>query len=247
MKLDENIMQFLTQLLKPQRLTEIVDIGANPIDGDPPYKVLLDNKLCRLTGFEPQAEALQQLNNLKSDLENYLPYAVGDGQKHILNICRYSGMTSLFKPNMNTLDHFIALKPNAEIIQEVEVETLVSFMTLYENQPSMGDVDVELRAQGFVPHCFAALKKWPIAPFMFEQNPRQPLNQLLEADLVYVRDFTRSDLMESEQLKHLAIIAHYCYQSFDLALRCMMVLQQRGVLSVADIQLYIQHLNQPPQ
>ena len=70
MKLDENIMQFLTQLLKPQRLTEIVDIGANPIDGDPPYKVLLDNKLCRLTGFEPQAEALQQLNNLKSDLEN---------------------------------------------------------------------------------------------------------------------------------------------------------------------------------
>ena len=289
MKLDENIMQFLTQLLKPQRLTEIVDIGANPIDGDPPYKVLLDNKLCRLTGFEPQVEALQQLNNLKSDLENYLPYAVGDGQKHILNICRYSGMTSLFKPNMNTLDHFIALKPNAEIIQEVEVETLklddideieqldflkidiqgaelsvfqsgrnklqhavaiqteISFITLYENQPSMGDVDVELRAQGFVPHCFAALKKWPIAPFMFEQNPRQPLNQLLEADLVYVRDFTRSDLMESEQLKHLAIIAHYCYQSFDLALRCMMVLQPRGVLSEADIQLYIQHLNQPPQ
>jgi hypothetical protein len=35
----------LTALLAPARLTEIVDIGANPIDGDPPYKSMLLNKL----------------------------------------------------------------------------------------------------------------------------------------------------------------------------------------------------------
>lgn len=61
--------------------------------------------------------------------------------------------------------------------------------------------------------------------------------------MVYVRDFTRSELMDSEQLKYLTIIAHYCYQSFDLALRCMVVLQQRGVLTETDLQLYLQHLN----
>jgi hypothetical protein len=33
--------QFLLDLLKPHRVTEIVDIGANPIDGDPPYKPML--------------------------------------------------------------------------------------------------------------------------------------------------------------------------------------------------------------
>ncbi len=46
--------QPLLDLLKPQRITEIVDIGANPIDGDPPYKRLLEYRLCRVTGFEPQ-------------------------------------------------------------------------------------------------------------------------------------------------------------------------------------------------
>ena len=33
---------------------DVVDIGANPIDGDPPYRLLLDAGLCRVTGFEPQ-------------------------------------------------------------------------------------------------------------------------------------------------------------------------------------------------
>lgn len=51
----------LHDLLQPQRLTEVVDIGANPIDGDPPCKPMLDAGLCRVTGFEPQAEPLAEL------------------------------------------------------------------------------------------------------------------------------------------------------------------------------------------
>jgi hypothetical protein len=33
--------ELLNQLLGPARLTAIVDIGANPIDGDPPYLEML--------------------------------------------------------------------------------------------------------------------------------------------------------------------------------------------------------------
>ena len=44
----------LVYLLKPMRQTSIVDIGANPIDGDPPYKAMLRRRFCRLIGFEPQ-------------------------------------------------------------------------------------------------------------------------------------------------------------------------------------------------
>jgi hypothetical protein len=46
-------------------LTRVVDIGANPVDGAPPYKPLLDAQLCRLTGFEPQPVALAELNRKK--------------------------------------------------------------------------------------------------------------------------------------------------------------------------------------
>ena len=33
-------------LLQPERLTAVVDIGANPIDTDPPYKRMLARRLC---------------------------------------------------------------------------------------------------------------------------------------------------------------------------------------------------------
>jgi hypothetical protein len=82
-------------------------------------------------------------------------------------------------------------------------------------------------AKGFIPHCFAAIKRWPIAPIVVNNNPTYPLNQLLEADLVYVRDFIRSDNMPSEKLKHIALIAHYCYGSFDLAGKCIALLESR--------------------
>ena len=40
----------------------------------------------------------------------------------------------------------------------VVIQTELQFVNLYEGQPSFGEVDQELRAQGFIPHAFAALK-----------------------------------------------------------------------------------------
>lgn len=267
-------------LLAPRRLIDVVDVGANPIDGDPPYTPMLAAGLCRVTGFEPQPDALTALQASKGPGERYLPYAVGDGRDHTLNICRGSGMTSLFEPDPAALGLFEVLQPFAEVIDRVPistrrlddieeisyldflkidiqggelavfqnarnkladavaVQTEVSFVTLYEDQPAFGDIDVELRSQGLVPHCFAAVKHWPIAPYVSPEDPRRPLNQLLEADVVYVRDFSKPDRMNDEQLKHLAMIAHHCYGSTDLALRCVMLLEQRGSVEAGAQQRY---------
>ena len=100
------------------------------------------------------------------------------------------------------------------------VHTEISFVALYKDQPVFGDVDLELRSLGFIPHMFAAINKKMIAP-MVGANPAAALNQLVEADIVYVRDFIKSDAMDSEQLKHLALIAHHCYGSYDLAMNCI--------------------------
>ena len=56
--------------------------------------------------------------------------------------------------------------------------------------------------------------------------------------MVYVRDFTQADSMSDEQLKHLALISHYCYRSFDLALRCAMLLEQRHAVEPGTQQRY---------
>ena len=99
--------------------------------------------------------------------------------------------------------------------------------------------------QGFIPHCFAAIKKWPIAPCIVNNDPRRAVNQLLEADLVYVRDFAYSESMSDEQLKHLALIAHHCYRSFDLALRCLWLREQRQTLQVGSQQRYAEMVSTP--
>ena len=113
----------LSEMLETTRLTEVVDIGANPIGGDPPYKPMLAAGLCNVTGFEPQEEALAELMRTKGPNESYLPYAVGDGSIHTLNLCKFSGMTSLLEPDPATLDLFNFFTDYGKVVRQVDIET----------------------------------------------------------------------------------------------------------------------------
>lgn len=266
-------------LLSPQRSTEVVDVGANPIDDEPPYTPMLVAGLCRVTGFDAQPEVLRELETNKGPGERYLPYAVGDGDMHTLNICQSSGCTSLLEPDPAVLKIFPFFPLYAQVIERVPVQTRrlddiseiqhvdflkidiqggelavfqggkakltetvaiqteIPFVTIYKDQPDLGDVDRELRSQGFLPHTFAAFKESHFAPCA---DPRLAPRQLLEADIVYIRDLVHEDSVSDEQLKHLALIAHHCYRSFDLAWRCVMLLEQREALEVGSQRRYLE-------
>jgi FkbM family methyltransferase len=110
----------------------------------------------------------------------------------------------------------------------VAIHTEVSLVPLYHGQPTFGDVDGELRSQGFMPHSIPDVKRWAIAPTVFDNNIYTAGNQVLEADVVYIRDLAHPELMTSEQLSHLAMIAFHIYGSIDLAVYCIIELRQRG-------------------
>ena len=126
----------------------------------------------------------------------------------------------------------------SKLAKTVLIQTEVSFMPLYEDQPTFSDIDIELRAQGFIPHFFPALKNSIISPLVINNDPRIALNQLIEADIVYVKDFTRPENISDEQLKHLALISHACYKSFDLSMRCIAILEHRGAIPVGSMKRY---------
>lgn len=249
-------MQGLSDLLKPERLTAIVDVGANPVEGHPPYRTMMEAGLCTVVGFEPLVEALTRLNASKGPNETYLPYIIGDGKEHTLYLTRRPGMVSLLKPDAAQLSLFnsmsdsghveatmhtttvrlddLAEVPNCDLLKldiqgaelsvlqnaerhlasAVMVITEVSFVTLYEDQPALGAIDLALRAFGFVPHCFSSAITWPLVTDV--RVPRLDPHQMLEADLVYVRDFSKD--MSPEQWKHLALLAHHVCASYDLAM-----------------------------
>jgi FkbM family methyltransferase len=107
------------------------------------------------------------------------------------------------------------------------VQIEMSFFTLYKDQPGFADVDGELRSQGFMAHGLAEMARFPIAPYCPE-DPWPGLNQLVEVDMLYVRDVKHPQTLTADQLKKTALIADACYGSFDLATRCLAELERRG-------------------
>jgi FkbM family methyltransferase len=277
-------MDLLTEILAPLRPTAIVDVGANPIDGDPPYKAMLAAGLCTVTGFEPQAAALARLEQAKGPRESYLPYALGDGTQRTLHVCQLEGMTSLLVPDPARLALFnmfpiwgivkeripIATRKLDDIAEiahldflkmdvqgaerevlahgrtklrnTVVVQTEVSFVPLYHDQPSFGDMDVALRELGFLPHSVTGTKIWPLTPMVVGNEPNRGIRQLLETDMIYVRDFSRPENMDVEQWKHLALVAHHCYGSYDLALKAVTILIELGALPTDANRRYLASL-----
>ncbi len=274
-------LQVLREVLAPERLTHVVDVGANPIGSAPPYREMLDAGLCRVTGFEPQPAALEALNRRKGPLETYLPWVVGDGGMHTLKVCGHSGLTSTLSPDPQALDIFALLKPDAQVLEEVPVQTRrlddiaglepidflkldvqggelavlchgreklrqavvvqteISFATLYQGQAGCGEIDRELRAQGFLPFCFEGIKVYDLSPVTIDHHQLAGAKQLLEADLVYVRNYFAPDALDAAQLKQLCLVMHCCYGAYDLCMTCLLRLQKLGQVSADGVQRYV--------
>lgn len=109
------------------------------------------------------------------------------------------------------------LKGARRLLEQVMiVHTEVEFVPLYENQPLFADVDTELRRQGFLLHKFQSMAGRPFKPFAFGNDMNSPISQVLWADVVYVKDFTKFETIAPRKLLKLAIMLHELYQSFDL-------------------------------
>jgi FkbM family methyltransferase len=121
----------------------------------------------------------------------------------------------------------------------------VSFVPLYEGQPSFGEIDLWMRAHGFIPHCFTEVKRWSISPVRRNNDIRTAFNQLLEADIVYARDLIDPGL-DAELLRKTALLAHACYASVDLAGHIVGRLERAGEVPPGTFDRYLALLNARP-
>lgn len=83
---------------------KIIDVGANPIDGNPPYAPMLSHGHASVVGFEPNPSAYAKLIAAKGPEDIYIQAAAGDGEEHTLHICAAPGMTSLLEPDPAVLN-----------------------------------------------------------------------------------------------------------------------------------------------
>lgn len=112
----------------------------------------------------------------------------------------------------------------------VAIHLEASFVTLYEGQPTIGDIDRWMRAHGFEPHHMADLKRWGIAPLVRGGDIKAAFNQLLECDIVYMRGLVEPEALDERQLSNLLLIAAYVYASPDLVYHLGSELERRGLI-----------------
>jgi FkbM family methyltransferase len=120
----------------------------------------------------------------------------------------------------------------------------VSYFSFYENEPTFGEVDTYMRHLGFVPHSFLDIKRWSIAPTIFNNNFRVPGNQLIQSDIVYVKDPLKFADMSDIQLKKLTILMHYCFKSIDFSTRVILEMEKRRLIEPKSHIKYLENINQ---
>ena len=104
----------------------------------------------------------------------------------------------------------------ARLSEILVVHTEVEFIPLYKDQPLFGDIDAALRRHGFLFHTMVPFGR-TFRPLIVNNNDEAWMRQIIWADAVYVRDFTKFADLPPEALLKIAAILHENYQSFDLA------------------------------
>ncbi len=102
----------------PVQAVTVVDVGASSLGNETePYAPLLRAGRARVTGFEPDAQALQQLRLQFPDAQThrYLPHIVGNGEAAVFHETEWSLTASLLEPHRPILDHYQRL---GELVRE---------------------------------------------------------------------------------------------------------------------------------
>eukprot|EP01035_Chromulina_nebulosa_P056323 gene56324-77196_t len=113
-----------------------------------------------------------------------------------LPLDRFCGRRDIFateKDHSMTADAIIAGREHRFASLELKTLSEAGIFTGYASL--FGEVDLELRSLGFIPHMFTAINKKMIAP-MLGPNPAAAMNQLVEADVVYIKDFIKAEAMD---------------------------------------------------
>jgi FkbM family methyltransferase len=131
----------------------------------------------------------------------------------------------------------------AKLAHAVCVIAEMRFYGLYEGEPALGALDLELRRQGFVLHKFLHQKARMIGHSQRKRvDVRAIGSQAIDGDAVYIRCLENPARWSDAQLAYMVMIAATMIDSHDLALHCLDRLAGRDALPESAPQRYAEAL-----
>jgi len=110
------------------------------------------------------------------------------------------------------------LKGFEKKIKEVLIiESEVEFIELYKNQPLFSDLQKFLKKNNFILHKLIDIEGRPFRPWVVNNNPAFPMSQLLSAEAIFIKDFSKLENFIDEDLLKISLVLHDIYNSYDLS------------------------------
>lgn len=97
-----------------------MSLGPNEADM---YSQLAQSVPVEIIGFEPVEAEIEKLKQMHPTGRTYLPYAIGDGQRHTFHECNFAMTSSLLPPNTELVSKFQGLGELMQVVSMTEMET----------------------------------------------------------------------------------------------------------------------------
>lgn len=120
-----------------------------------------------------------------------------------------------------------------KLSRALAIQTEVAFTPIYRDQPLFGDQDALLRSLGLRFFGFSSAHRFPFTGTpndLYFEAKRRDIGQLIDADAIYLRDFTGWETLPVEDLKRLFFIVALCYPAISATLRLAGLLVDKGAL-----------------
>jgi FkbM family methyltransferase len=120
------------------------------------------------------------------------------------------------------------------------IQTEVPIIRYYRGQPTLGEVQAELEAQGFIAHKFVEMSAHHVDyPSAMAEGLPIKKSQATVADMAFLRSPAILPEMSVETLQHMTVLADSVLQSFDLVFRCLGELVRRNITKADEVKEYV--------
>ena len=191
--------------------------------------------------YEPNPDIINLFTGMSTDAGNFTVIEKRKIKTHKLKDIKEVNKVDVVKIDTQGSELDILKNFEKKIKEVLIIESEVEFVELYKDQPLFFDMQNFLSKNGFVLHKLIDIGGRSFRPWTLNKNPLLPMSQLLWADAIFVRDFSKLDKFSDEDLLKISLFLHEIYNSYDLCYYFLREYDQRNKLKLSEI--YRKHIS----
>ncbi len=187
-----------------------------------------------LKPFEP---SLRYLGRLKRALRK-----IGEIEVELQRMDEVQGLKDgdILKIDVQGVEREIIISGKRVLQNAIMIIPEVRYLRLYQGEPMFGEIDTFMRSLGFSYLTTRFTKTMPInSRFLKEISQAKRGAQAIDGDVVYIKDLSAPNAFSDNQIFKLCIAADALIECYDLALKCLEILCDRGCVTEEDAAKYI--------